>query len=59
MNQRVTKLLHQYASITDQDIKSLKKWWNSLNWQERSKARKQIEEDLGLNEPEDVEAEEE
>ncbi len=59
MNQRVTKLLHQYASISEQDIKSLKKWWNSLDWQERTKARKQIEEELGLNEPEETEVEEE
>ena len=57
MNKRVTKLLYQYAAIAETDIKTLKKWWNTLNWKERTKERQRIEEELGLAETETTEEE--
>lgn len=58
MNKKATKLLYKYASISDRDIKSLKKWWNSLSWEEKTRERKRIEEELGTNETEEEESEE-
>lgn len=49
MNKTVAKLLSKYAVISEQNNKELKKWWNTLDWREKTIERKRIEEELGLS----------
>ena len=42
MNKRAAKLLSKYAAISESDLKTLKKWWNTLTWEEKSKERKRL-----------------
>lgn len=58
MNKRVTKLLYKYALISDMKINELKKWWNTLSWQEKTAERERMERELGFGEAEETEAEE-
>jgi hypothetical protein len=46
MNKKVTKLLSKYASISDTNLKELKKWWHTLSWQEKTEERKRMEAEL-------------
>jgi hypothetical protein len=46
MNNKVTKLLSKYASISDTSLKDLKKWWHTLSWQEKTVERKKMEAEL-------------
>mgnify|MGYP005726207709 CR=1 FL=1 len=63
MNKTVSKLLSKYATISDQSVRDLKKWWNTLDWREKTAEKKRILEELGLSESEEevetVEEEEE
>lgn len=51
MNKKATKLLYKYASISSKDVAVLKKWWNTLSWQEKTRERLRMEEELGLRQP--------
>lgn len=42
MNKRVTKMLYNYAVASNQNIKELKSWWNTLNWRERTEEKRRI-----------------
>jgi len=42
MNQRTAKMLHRYATQEGKSPKDVKKWWMSLNAEERTKERKRI-----------------
>ena len=54
MNKRVSKLLYKYAAVSDMNIKDLKKWWNTLNWQEKTAERQRMENELGMEEAEET-----
>jgi len=58
MNKRVTKLLYKYASISDMKVNELKKWWNTLSWQEKTAERIRMERELGMEETEEAQVEE-
>jgi hypothetical protein len=58
MNKKVTKLLSKYASVSDTSLKELKKWWHTLNWQEKTAERERMEAVLA-GEAEEAEEEEE
>ncbi len=42
MNQKNVKLLRKYSSLTGRNHNELKKWWNSLNWIEKTEEKKKI-----------------
>ena len=46
MNQKMIKLLNAYASKTDQSKKEIRKWWNSLSWEQKTQERKKIQAEL-------------
>lgn len=58
MNKKVTKLLYKYASISDMKVNELKKWWHTLNWQEKTAERERMERELGISEAEETKVEE-
>lgn len=43
MNQHTAKLLKKYASEIDQDFRQVKKWWETLDWKQRTAWRNKIE----------------
>jgi hypothetical protein len=46
MNQKTIKMLNAFATKTEQSKKEVRNWWKSLNWLERSKERKRIQNEL-------------
>ena len=42
MNQKTAKMLKKWATHTSGDYEKLKKWWVSLNWQQKTRERKKI-----------------
>jgi len=46
MNQKTVKLLRAYAQHTGQKKDTLKKWWNSLAWTEKTVERRRIKSEL-------------
>jgi len=42
MNERVGKMLSRYARKTSKPPKELKRWWELLNWREKTHERKRI-----------------
>jgi len=55
MNRKVSKLLSKYAVVSEQKIDHLKKWWNTLSWQEKTRERIRIEKQLSPVESEEAE----
>lgn len=43
MNEKTARLIKNYASATKKNEKELKRWWNQMNKDERTKARKELE----------------
>jgi len=43
MNQRTAKLLKKYAYTIKEDARAVKKWWETLDWKERTAWRVKIE----------------
>ena len=58
MNKKVTKLLYKYAPLSNMKVNELKKWWNTLSWEEKTAERARMERELGISEAEETEAEE-
>ena len=58
MNKTASKLLHKYAAHSDTDVRKLKKWWNTLNWQEKTAERIRMEEEMGAEETEEASSDE-
>lgn len=58
MNRKVSKLLSKYAVVSEQKVDDLKKWWNTLNWQEKTRERIRMQKQLGPLESEETETSE-
>lgn len=54
MNKKVSKLLYKYAGVSEMKVKDLKKWWNTLSWQEKTVERQRMERKLNMEEAEEA-----
>ena len=55
MNQHTAKLLKKHARNTENDFRQVKKWWETLDWKQRTVWRAKIQASLATNEAEEVE----
>ena len=42
MNGKTSKLIRRYASVSDNNLKDLKRQWNAMSNPERAKARREM-----------------
>lgn len=46
MNEKTAKLLKRYAAHTEKNMNDLKRWWNSLSWEEKTRERERIKKEM-------------
>lgn len=50
MNEKTAKLLKRYAAHTEKNMNDLKRWWNSLSWEEKTRERERIKKEMAEEE---------